>query len=485
MPLHLEIISEHRDIVGDDAVHEFDEEGGTIGRSLQSDWILPDPDRYISGRHATIDYKGGVYYLADTSSNGVYVNGEREPVGKGNPRRLFNGDKLRMGDFEIAVTLDRGESIVMPLEGTQTELPEPIEEKVAEASLRTGMQLLDEDELVDHVDFSSSLWGEAQPETPAGPADAAPPAPKPETKPVSAAKPSPKPVLKPARPPKGESQAVPISAEDLFDTFLDGVGVSRADLHPSVDPAEVLQNAGQVLRELVEGISLMLAGRRELKVSFNLDQTTVLPRHNNPMKLSENPGDSVMQLLVGREGEYLGPRDAAREVCRDLLHHQAAILDAMTHAFREFADRFDPDELQASFRREGSAKPLLGFLERQKFWQMYCDLYPVLTEKGSGPLPQIIAEEFVGMYERQIADAKRIDAASLSRPQPAAHRKASSAAPATAPAAPPAVERESDALTDPSAEVFAQSDADVGDDGLPTLEFDETFNDLFDDDTAA
>ena len=151
MPLHLEIISEHRDIVGDDAVREFGEEGGTIGRSLQNDWILPDPDRYISGRHATIDYKGGVYYLADTSSNGVYVNGEREPVGKGNPRRLFNGDKLRMGDFEIAVTLDRGESIVMPLEGEQTELPEPIEQKVAEVSLRTGMQLLDEDELVEYT----------------------------------------------------------------------------------------------------------------------------------------------------------------------------------------------------------------------------------------------------------------------------------------------------------------------------------------------
>ena len=58
MPLRLEIISEHREIVGDDAVREFHEDGGTIGRSLQNDWILPDPDRFISGRHATIDYKG-------------------------------------------------------------------------------------------------------------------------------------------------------------------------------------------------------------------------------------------------------------------------------------------------------------------------------------------------------------------------------------------------------------------------------------------
>ena len=42
--------AKHRDLVGDDAVREFTEEGGTIGRSLTNDWILPDPDRYISGR---------------------------------------------------------------------------------------------------------------------------------------------------------------------------------------------------------------------------------------------------------------------------------------------------------------------------------------------------------------------------------------------------------------------------------------------------
>ena len=109
MTCQLEIISEHRDIVGDDAVRVFREEGGSIGRSLQNDWILPDPDRYISGRHATIDFKGGIYYLNDTSSNGVYLNGDCEPLGKGKPQRLFNGDRIRMGDFEIVVSIDSGD----------------------------------------------------------------------------------------------------------------------------------------------------------------------------------------------------------------------------------------------------------------------------------------------------------------------------------------------------------------------------------------
>ena len=53
MALTLEIVSEHRDILGDDTVRVFHESGGTIGRALDNDWILPDPDKYVSGRHAT------------------------------------------------------------------------------------------------------------------------------------------------------------------------------------------------------------------------------------------------------------------------------------------------------------------------------------------------------------------------------------------------------------------------------------------------
>ena len=101
MALQLKIVSEHREIVSNDAEREFREEGGTIGRSLENDWILPDPDRYISGRHATIDHKAGMYYLLDTSSNGVYVNNEVEPIGRGNTRRMFDGGSTAHGRLRV------------------------------------------------------------------------------------------------------------------------------------------------------------------------------------------------------------------------------------------------------------------------------------------------------------------------------------------------------------------------------------------------
>jgi type VI secretion system FHA domain protein len=68
--------------------------------------VLPDGQRFISSRHASIDYRSGSYYIVDTSTNGVYVNGADTPVGRGNPQRLFNGDRVRLGEYEISVELD-------------------------------------------------------------------------------------------------------------------------------------------------------------------------------------------------------------------------------------------------------------------------------------------------------------------------------------------------------------------------------------------
>jgi type VI secretion system FHA domain protein len=401
MSCKLEIISEHREIVGDDAIRVFGENGGTIGRSLQNDWILPDPDRFISGRHASIDHKGGIYYLVDTSTNGVYVNGDCEPIGKGNPRRLFNGDTLRFGDFEITVSIDAGESIVMPLDETGASVPGHDASLVPEESLRTGVQLLDEEEITGDEAFQSTLFGVT---ADTGVLERANKRVAEAVKPVTVPAPVPASAPAPAQP----LAAADLVATDLLDSFLDGLGINRAELHPSVDLGSIMQNAGEVLREYVEGTSKLLASRANLKNAFCLDQTTVLPRHNNPLKLSANTKDSIKQLLVGEEGEYLGPRDAVREVCRDLLFHQDAFLDAMNAAFNEFADRFDPDELAEGFDHALSGNRLTSWMNKTKYWQLYSDLYPILTEKGGGSYPQMYAEEFVRAYERQIAEYKRL-----------------------------------------------------------------------------
>lgn len=389
MGLVLKLTSEHKELLGDDCEREFNEDGGTIGRSLQADWILPDPDRYISGKHATIDFQGGAYYMADVSSNGVYINDDTEPLGRGNPRRLFDGDKIRMGDFEFLVLLEHGESLVMPLEEPMTVVPDHIEQLVPEEPMKSAIQLLDEEELTGDDAFQSTLFG--------GPA-----------KEVKIEEDADK-IDQQSNPFSAPEEPQELTPADLVDAFFDGAGISRSDIDPSVDPEDVMRNAGLLLNEFIAGISELLKCRANFKSVFRLDQTTTLPRQNNPLKLSDDVRSAMKQLLVGEEGEYIGSTDSVKEVFRDLKFHHDAVFAAMNISFGEFADRFDPDELQENFDRALKKKPLFSALSQLKYWRLYCDLYPIMTQRGAGQYPHMFGEEFVREYEKQIAELKRLD----------------------------------------------------------------------------
>jgi Mrp family chromosome partitioning ATPase/pSer/pThr/pTyr-binding forkhead associated (FHA) protein len=93
-------ISKHR-------VRAFGEHGGEIGRAPDSFWVLPDPKGYVSSHHCSITYRDGVYWLRDSSRNGVFLNGSRVPLGFGNEVPLRNDDRLRIAEYEVVVRLDK------------------------------------------------------------------------------------------------------------------------------------------------------------------------------------------------------------------------------------------------------------------------------------------------------------------------------------------------------------------------------------------
>ncbi len=93
--------------MGPNGVKTFNGCGGSIGRVAGNEWVLPDVERYLSSRHCAVHFRDGAYYLEDTSTNGVYVNAASEPLGKGQSLLLHDGDRLGLGDYEIAVEIAR------------------------------------------------------------------------------------------------------------------------------------------------------------------------------------------------------------------------------------------------------------------------------------------------------------------------------------------------------------------------------------------
>ncbi len=54
-----------------------------IGRGRDNDWVLADPDKHLSKRHCVIAFRSGAWQLADTSSNGTFLNRDGDPIGAG------------------------------------------------------------------------------------------------------------------------------------------------------------------------------------------------------------------------------------------------------------------------------------------------------------------------------------------------------------------------------------------------------------------
>jgi type VI secretion system protein ImpI/type VI secretion system protein len=77
-----------------------------IGRGPDNDWVMPDPDRMLSKRHCVIAFRNGGWALADTSTNGTFLNRESEPLGNGQVRELADGDRIRFGAYEIEARIE-------------------------------------------------------------------------------------------------------------------------------------------------------------------------------------------------------------------------------------------------------------------------------------------------------------------------------------------------------------------------------------------
>ena len=110
--LTLEVIGSEAAGLGGSRRHVFSASGGVIGRLKTSDWVLSHTK--VSGRHAVITSMDGIFYIEDTSTNGVFLNSPHNRLVAGRRYALESGDRLIIDPYEITIQIagDRdGESI--------------------------------------------------------------------------------------------------------------------------------------------------------------------------------------------------------------------------------------------------------------------------------------------------------------------------------------------------------------------------------------
>ncbi len=110
MSISLKIISYHRHTPGQQEIFKCDRDAFTIGRNEENDWAIPDPQRFLSGVHCRVHHESGHYYLTDTSTNGVFLNGAEKRLERNETTALSHQDKFRIGDYEFEVLIDDNSS---------------------------------------------------------------------------------------------------------------------------------------------------------------------------------------------------------------------------------------------------------------------------------------------------------------------------------------------------------------------------------------
>lgn len=435
----------------------------TIGRAQENDWVLPDPEQHLSRQHCVIERRGAAYCVVDTSANGVFVNGEATPVGRGSERGLGHGDRLQLGSYVIAVALGGAAPAATPERGKMfdpTHLPKAAakdgagrvfdhtwvssREELGRADHRampTGRpdprfqtspdhRPVDLGKIVPEAGlFDSGLPEPVAPETvpekaveaglfdsdqtpavPEGPAEAAEPAIDPLDPFAGASIPAPPVAVAPSPPVQPEPPVapppvmtpIPEVAPAPDRRLLDAFleGAGLGADGLAIDDEEAfMRNAGARLRELTEGLVQLLAARASVKNVARVERTTIGRDLNNPLKYAVTPTEALQAVLEGRGPGFLAPEAAVRGGFRDIQEHEMALLDGLQVALRALLERFEPEGFERQLEAENLFATLVAGGRRAKCWDAFKARYAQIAGEAEREFLGEVGADFARSYE--------------------------------------------------------------------------------------
>ena len=443
MALTLRVTSFHSQALGADSTRVFGMQGGAIGRALDNDWVLPDPEKFVSSHHVLVLCRGGTYFLKDTSTNGTYVNGSPQPVGNGMEQQLFDGDRIQIGDYEIAVALEASaqQGATGPGASGQWQAP-PAAGMTGPGGItgpggmtgpgnnlgQTGpigsststngdiLGLFDDapaaappsqpGALPDHVSALDQNFIPPTPQQPPvtdtnvigddwdvtefGSAD--------DFAPQQPLNPIDQQLQPPAAPPMPTHPIPPAtSAQQDVVGMLMAAGLDQASAQAAATP-ENLAVLGRILGVTTQGLIDVLTARSAVKSQFRVPMTMMRPVENNALKSTANAAEALLYLFVNRNPAYLGAVESFEEGFQDIKAHQMAMMAGMRAAFDSMLQRFDPEELARRFDKRRS-KSKLRLSTNSQYWDMYKDLYDDMTQDADENFQRLFGEEFARAYE--------------------------------------------------------------------------------------
>jgi predicted component of type VI protein secretion system len=364
MALRLKIVSDNASAAGDNPRWTFGVNGGRIGRNASNDWVLRDPDRYVSGRHAEIEHRGGTWLLRDTSTNGTFVNDSDEALGPDRLHQLSSGDRFRIGEYEIEVEIT-GSNDFLPQE------PPPTVDSDLDSSFEVK-------------NFISTGRRERERER-----EAQAPRPRPEPAPPRTVPPPTQAAPTTGRTPDQEQWPGLVS-------FCKGAGIDPLAL-PAEMRATALAQAGQLLREALVGFSELARTRADFAAEFNISSGARHRDATGAFARIEALEQILEQMLAGRGPGDIRAVDAVRKHFARARQHDIALVGALREALAAVLDKLNPESLEEQLGRR--AQGVAGADLQARLWNRYLELYRATAQSGDAGLPAVFLAAFARAYE--------------------------------------------------------------------------------------
>jgi type VI secretion system protein len=415
MTLRLRVVSDQRRSLADRSSAVFSVEGGTIGRSADNDWVLPDPLRYVSAHHARVQFREGHFYLQDVSTNGVYVNDDIEPLAKrgSSGYRLSNGDVLRIGEYHIVAALESQRAAPASHEDMRAAaVPTSIRalRTLGRSPDRDIGVVLNLDELLipePHLDalLPVNAYGQAVESAPVRAlaegelGDAAPR--EENAEPAGEAQAQDERMARlaeaVAREPKNGVGAMALAdVHSGLDAFCRGAGIDSEQL-PADAQTRLLHLAGRLFREALLGFKELERMRATTRNRYRIETPPHERDDPRPSLADSMVEELLISLLVLHESRRLDSVQWLRETVGEARLHENATAQATRAAFVGFLGRLDPTELETRFERaarRGKARTA----DKAQYWELFASFYRNLVDMPADQMPHIFVEAFSSAY---------------------------------------------------------------------------------------
>lgn len=369
MALRLKIVSDNAAAAGDQRRWTFGVNGGRIGRHASNDWVLRDAERYVSGRHAEIEHRGGTWLLRDTSTNGTFVNGSDEALGPDRPHALSNGDRFRIGEYDIEVEITGG-----------NDFPAQESAPVSDSDLDASFEV---------KNFMSTGRRERERESQAQ----APPRARAEAVPPRTVPPAQQAASATAPTSRGRED------QDLWPGLV--ALCKGAGIDPIALPAEVrgiaLAQAGQLLRESLVGFSELARTRADFASEFGISSGARRRDATGAFARIAAVEQVLEMMLAGKGPGDARAVDEIRAQFQRARQHEVALNAALREALSAVFEKLNPEILEEQLGRR--AQGVAGTELHARLWNRYRELFRATVQSGDTGLPAVFLVAFARAYE--------------------------------------------------------------------------------------